>query len=398
RAWNTNPSGATASILIHQRFSWRRDYWGTSSVCTNQTIAQQGLVGSGTGSLTCVAGGNCASLSSINADVKCTDYSALANCASGERYDNRTLAINRTYIVTFTSSAWMLLAIGGNSYWYVSGKIDLTVRSDGILNTSPVTTTLPIIYRQINVQHVHIIPMSDADSTDTLRCRWSTSNTVGYTNPNGYNECGSVCSPSLPNGFQLFSDNCTLVFKLNETDYYAVALQIEDYYTSTSPTPMSSVPIQFLFYGTTAPAGCSTPPSIIGVRPNLACIGTPISALTNETVIAQVNCANKTIIDFTTSSPIGMKKTAITKIGTSKTDFAASFMFSTFSDLYSINLIWTPTSDQYGPQGFCAGAVDSTDVQSDPWCITFLVGFTAPNLQAIPFILKQNTNLFLLLL
>ncbi|CAF4179718.1 unnamed protein product [Rotaria sp. Silwood2] len=116
RAWNTNPSGATASILIHQRFSWRRDYWGTSSVCTNQTIAQQWLVGSGTGSLTCVAGGNCASLSSINADVKCTDYSALANCASGERYDNRTLAINRTYIVTFTSSAWMLLAIGGNSY------------------------------------------------------------------------------------------------------------------------------------------------------------------------------------------------------------------------------------------------------------------------------------------
>ncbi|CAF4631991.1 unnamed protein product, partial [Rotaria sp. Silwood2] len=156
RAWNTNPSGATASILIHQRFSWRRDYWGTSSVCTNQTIAQQWLVGSGTGSLTCVAGG----------------------------------------------------------------------------------------------------------------------------------------------------------------------------------------------------------------------------ALTNETVIAQVNCANKTIIDFTTSSPIGMKKTAITKIGT---------------NLYSINLIWTPTSDQYGPQGFCAGAVDSTDVQSDPWCITFLVGFTAPNLQT-PLLVQGSAS------
>ncbi|CAF4996724.1 unnamed protein product [Rotaria sp. Silwood1] len=131
RAWNTNPSGTTASILIHQRFSWRRNYWGAANNCTDLTIAQQGLVGSGTGSSTCVGGGNCASLSPINAD-------------------------------------------------------------------------------------------------------------------------------------------------LNKTDYYAVALQIEDYYTSTSPTPMSSVPIQFLFYGTIAPLGCSTPPSIIGVRPNLACIGTPI--------------------------------------------------------------------------------------------------------------------------
>ncbi|CAF2030316.1 unnamed protein product [Rotaria magnacalcarata] len=45
----------------------------------------------------------------------------------------------------------------------------------------------------------------------------------------------------------------------------AVALQIENFYTSVSPTPMSSVPIQFLFYGYTAPSGCSTPPSIISI-------------------------------------------------------------------------------------------------------------------------------------
>jgi hypothetical protein len=43
-------------------------------------------------------------------------------------------------------------------------------------------------------------------------------------------------------------------------------------------------------------------------------------------------------------------------------------------------LTWTPRSDQFGPQGFCAGAVDNTDVQSDPWCITFLVGSDSPNL------------------
>ena len=43
----------------------------------------------------------------------------------------------------------------------------------------------------------------------------------------------------------------------------------------------------------------------------LACIGTPIGILTNETVIAQVGCSNKTIKEFTTSSPTGLIKTAI---------------------------------------------------------------------------------------
>ena len=54
-----------------------------------------------------------------------------------------------------------------------------------------------------------------------------------------------------------------------------------------------------------------------------------------------------------------------------------------------INLLWTPSADQAGPQGFCAGAVDNTNVQSVPWCITYLVDYIAPNLQ--PPILVQGS-------
>lgn len=54
-----------------------------------------------------------------------------------------------------------------------------------------------------------------------------------------------------------------------------------------------------------------------------------------------------------------------------------------------INLLWTPSASQYGPQGFCAAAVDNTGVQSVPWCITLLVGFIGPNLQ--PPILVQGS-------
>ena len=48
--------------------------------------------------------------------------------------------------------------------------------------------------------------------------------------------------------------------------------------------------------------------------------------------------------------------------------------------IYRIILSWFPTAAQSGPQGFCAGAVDNTNVQSDPWCITFLVGYKSPDI------------------
>jgi hypothetical protein len=51
-----------------------------------------------------------------------------------------------------------------------------------------------------------------------------------------------------------------------------------------------------------------------------------------------------------------------------------------FPGIYVMTLTWTPEQNQYGPQGFCAGAVDSNNLQSDAWCITYLVGFESPDL------------------
>ena len=264
RALNTTPSGLTASILIRQRYSWRRSFW--SSMCDSTTISSQTYIGTGTGSLNCPTGTGCGSFGSLTTDIPCTDYSNGTDCSSGERYDTQVLNINQTYTLSFWSSAWFTLAMGGGGDWQMTGRIDLTVRSDGKLNTSPVTSTLPIIYKETNVQHTHIVQMADADTSDTLKCRWSTSS----GNINGFDECRSVCAPSLPGSPVLHRNNCTLVFTLTSASYYAVALQIEDFYTSSSSNPMSSVPIQFLFYGRPNPGGsCATAPLIIGVRPNL---------------------------------------------------------------------------------------------------------------------------------
>jgi hypothetical protein len=124
--------------------------------------------------------------------------------------------------------------------------------------------------------------MSDADTTDILKCRWATggpssgtpatsvaniNNTVQHVD-----ECGSagVCPLAIPNA-QLTGSNCTLSFTLAASQvnqYFAIALQVEDFYSSSSTTPMSSVPVQFLFYAVAAPGACSVRPVIIGARPN----------------------------------------------------------------------------------------------------------------------------------
>jgi len=185
--------------------------------------------------------------------------------SSGEKLDLRTFNLNAAFSIGFVSGNWFAnLVVGANGAWNVVTRINTFIRPDGYINSSPIATTLPIIYKAVGMTHVHVVQMSDFDGTDTLRCRWSTSTT---TNFNNFNECAGVCN-GIP-GAVLFPNNCTLRFSLVTVNFYAAAaLQIEDYYDTVTTTPMSSVSLQFLFYGYSTPGGCSTPPSIIGVRPN----------------------------------------------------------------------------------------------------------------------------------
>ncbi|UJR14650.1 hypothetical protein I4U23_001643 [Adineta vaga] len=354
RPLNNTPSGSAAALQVRQRYSWRR----SSQMCTNADIAAQNTVGGG--SCTCVSG-TCSSWTTLTTAAVCTDFSALLDVSSGEYYTTVNIPLNISFSISFTSSAWFAtLYVGANSGWSVTNRINTFYRPDGYLNSSPVAVTLPIIYKEINIQHVHVVQMSDFDGTDILLCRWS----IGTTsNINSYDECGGVCS-GVP-GAALIQTNCTIVFTLTTAGMYAaVALQIEDYYNTAATVPMSSVPLQFLFYGYGAPSGCTTPPAIIGNRPNRACIGTPIGSNVTEYVIVQVYCPGKSIIDFVSSSPIGMSKSAI---------------LNPSPGIYHLILSWVPVVGQYGPQGFCAGAVDNTNLQSNQWCITFLVGFESPD-------------------
>ncbi|UJR29667.1 hypothetical protein I4U23_017215 [Adineta vaga] len=284
---------------------------------------------------------------------------------TGEHYDNVILPLTTSITMGFQSSAWMsTLYKGSNGQWSIVNRLNLCLRPDGYINTSPVTNTLPVVFYPINTPVVHIVQMADNDGTDILRCRWSNANSG--TNYNRIDECGDVCF-GLPPGYQLSPSNCTISFSLPTANlYYACALQIEDYYNSAATNPMSSVPIQFLFYGyITAPGACSERPSIIGVRPNRACIGVPYNVQLNETIIVETYCPYQTIVDSVTSSPIGMTHSDISHPSTYR---------------WIMTLTWTPIAAQSGPQGFCAAAIDDSNLLSDPWCITYLVNYESPEL------------------
>ncbi|CAF4936424.1 unnamed protein product, partial [Rotaria sp. Silwood2] len=99
------------------------------------------------------------------------------------------------------------------------------------------------------------VSVSDADG-DVLRCRWATSSS-------GVDECASVCPPSsLPSSTTIYS-NCTIVITGTAVgSKYAVGLMVEDFMNSSSTTPLSSVPVQFIVKVIAAPS-CSHRPELI---------------------------------------------------------------------------------------------------------------------------------------
>ncbi|CAF4191673.1 unnamed protein product, partial [Adineta steineri] len=360
RPLKNTSSGSTVRMQMRERWSWNRLY-SASFYCDDTTIAAHTGIAAA-GSVVGASGSWSGVWINMNTLINCTDYSTALVVTSGEHYETQPFPLNIAFSIVFGANAWLSnLAYGGGTPWSVVCRVNTAIRPDGYINTSPIAVSLPIIYKQINIVQVHVVQMSDFDGTDILRCRWGT--TSGNTN--NYDECSGVCN-GVPNTYALIAENCTIVFKLTTPGQYAAAaLQIEDFFSSTSTTPMSSVPIQFLFYGYSAPtASCTTPPAIIGNLPNRACIGTPVGSNVTQYIIVQVYCPGHAITDLVSSVPSGMKKSTI---------------INSSPNVYEIILSWIPVADQYGPQSVCAGAIDNIQLQSNQWCVTFLVGIESPD-------------------
>ncbi len=173
--------------------------------------------------------------------------------------------------------------------------------------------------------------------------------------------------------------NCSLIFTPTVTQvYYAAAIMVEDFYSSTNTiTPLSSTPVQFLIHTYNSPTGCSTLPTIIGPYPDQSCLDVKVGTSFSFTVTAQIGCSGTTITDFISVSPIGMTK--------------ATSILTVSSTVYSINFNWIPTAIQIGSHVFCVAAIDTYNIQSNQVCYKFIVGLVASISSCPPTTTTQTT-------
>ncbi|CAF1387452.1 unnamed protein product, partial [Didymodactylos carnosus] len=342
-----------AQVLITQTY-----IYSSAITCTNAMIASQSPIvdlstrGDFNISLICVA--NCTTSGGYTPILHtgyCTDLSAALAISVTQRSDLETLSIGSYFQVAFQQSSWRSLTNGG-SFWSVACTISLILRPDGLtLNTPPVATLISPIAIPVGVVQYIQIPTIDADNDD-VRCRFAT----------GAQECADVCPPaSLPSGTTISTD-CTLTITgAQANDWYAVALQIEDFWDTTTNTAFSNVPLQFLIHVYATPSPCLIRPYLYGNFTAGECVGVQVGQPFTMTLFSINYCQSSgyNILDIATLSFPIVTKTTIAPLN---------------STVSYVTLTWVPAALQVGSQVMCSVAVDDQSQQSNQYCVTFTVG------------------------
>ncbi|CAF3403170.1 unnamed protein product [Rotaria socialis] len=356
-----NTYGSTISIMITQTYIYRWPLiYCDNSYILSQSSPNMSAFPEYNYKLNCIS--NCTTTGGyVPVPIRpyCIDYSAPMSISTTQRTDIVNITSGAYFTVAFQSSAWRTLSLPNGSPtskgWSISCIIDLRIRSDtGTLNTPPVANMISPTDIPVGVQQSLIIPTIDSDN-DIVRCRFANTTT----------ECADVCPPSsLPNNTILISSNCTLLITGAEVNnWYAVAIQIEDFASENSTTPLSSVPIQILVNVYASP-NCTIAPRLYGsTNQTGTCQSLQVGQPHVIMLYAENYCSNYsvTIEDIATLSfPIVIK----------------SNLTRNTSTLYSVGLTWTPTTNQIGSQILCAVAIDSQHVQSNQYCVAFAVSQT----------------------
>lgn len=167
-------------ITITQTYSWTMP----NIRCANNVPISTSGWGSANDNLTCVV--DCStdggySTKPIDILTDCISSSPSLNMMTSQRSRNITLAAGAHFSLAYQGVAWRSIgspAVGGLD-WSILSSIDLRRRPDGFINTPPVATVVSPQYIVVNQSTEIKIPISDANTGDDIRCRWSTF-TPGY--------------------------------------------------------------------------------------------------------------------------------------------------------------------------------------------------------------------------
>ncbi|XP_071821080.1 uncharacterized protein [Apostichopus japonicus] len=337
-------------IEISYRMSWRRSA-GSHHYCTDEHIAGGNLL-DGEGYLDC----NCYGLNQQLSYV-CTDFSESEDWTSG--VSSGFYQPNIPYFqVWFSGCCWISLRNDAGGDWFLMAAIDLSVRNDtGRINSSPTTTTLPILRYHQECHNTITIPVADPDGDD-VRCFWATN-------------CGSGCF-NLP-GAVLDNGTCVITWDTTglSVGLYGVSIEIMDFATPTSTQPLSYIPLQFLVDVFSSSVSCLDQPVFIPpTRVPDSCVGIPENGTYHEPIIARTSSVNVTITEITTISPSGMVKSEL-----------LPYPDGLPTDYY-INTTWNPIT--VGEEEImCFNAETNLGSVGAQTCITLITGNPPPEIITI---------------
>ncbi|XP_038070717.1 uncharacterized protein LOC119739745 [Patiria miniata] len=285
-------------------------------------------------------------------DYQCTDYSQAENWQRGVGHTRFTIEPGLTeFDIRYATCCWISLHNGGSNAYSAEAHVDLSPHN-GVINSSPVTSWMPVSRIQQGCSVTLNIPKGDPDG-DVVRCRW----------PSIEAERGGVTP--MP-GALLDSNTCIVSINAvsSSLGWYAIALVIEDFSTPTAVISKSKVPLQFLVNVYSSSDACNDKPALINPSPDQ---GARFGLVPGQVFRTQIRAraSSAQIIEIETTSPVGMTTSAI------------SLVPSTMNEHF-ITASWTPSNNQTGLHVFCFNALDSDGYTSEVRCVYLTVrGWTS---------------------
>ena len=176
------------SITIIQTYSWA---YPTIKCSTDVPTSTPGRSGENR-NLNCMA--DCStdggySSKKISTLTDCQSSSSSLGLMTSQRSVNINLTTGAHFYLSHVGAAWAPINDPAQDglQWSITTLIDLRFRPDGILNTPPTASVVSPQYAIVNRTTTITIPVSDVNSGDDVRCRWSTY-TVGYRRRRSYDE------------------------------------------------------------------------------------------------------------------------------------------------------------------------------------------------------------------
>ena len=161
---DNKPNGTTVVVQIHQRYFWDRLWSSFPLNCTEANVVSKTSIPVAS-YVYCYA--NCTSsifptsspgLSTIMTTTDCSPNPLIRSWA-GERYNLYTLPLTTSITIGFYSNAWFVTKLhqASGQFWTLASRMNLAVRPDGLINSSPVTNTLPVLFKPVGQQLVHVV-------------------------------------------------------------------------------------------------------------------------------------------------------------------------------------------------------------------------------------------------